>query len=279
MSMNRIVLFFLMMIFALGVANAKKRTAVFVNGTVTDNYIGIINSTAIKVLTSDTELSVIERSNALMDLIKKERNYQAGGEVRIDQIVNGGRQLGVKYVLAIFASDIDDELYLSARVVNVETASVITSNDINKEISSINQLKKLTTTLCQDMLDEWLSGTEEQFKDEFANEEFPISYFYSSDPFKWQLYSDEELKKIYSKYKKFMRFPILLYSEHNWDSFPYGFVTYRYMNEKGDLIEYKAKYNVNDLLWESGSNPGWFYYLIPSDKTFEQAYPKLPHVS
>ncbi len=117
-------------------AQNKEKVAVYVLGTVGDNYKKIISSKAVSRISRSNEYAAVERTNAFVDALTQEQDYQLSGEVRDDQIAALGKRFGARYVAVFEASEADDLGFVSARMIDVESGLVIKSADISRKVQS-----------------------------------------------------------------------------------------------------------------------------------------------
>lgn len=132
---------FLLFLLAFGVstftqAQVKEKVAVYVSGDVSGNYKKIIGSKAVTRISRSENYAAVERTDAFLDVLTKEQDYQLSGEVRDDQIAALGVRFGVKYVAVFEATQTYDSGFISARLIDVESGMVMKSADTNRTIKS-----------------------------------------------------------------------------------------------------------------------------------------------
>lgn len=130
-----------MLLLAIGVstiaeAQVKEKVAVYVSGNVSGNYKKIIGSKAVTRISRSENYAAVERTDAFLDVLTKEQDYQLSGEVRDDQIAALGVRFGVKYVAVFEATQTYDSGFISARLIDVESGMVMKSADTNRTIKS-----------------------------------------------------------------------------------------------------------------------------------------------
>lgn len=128
-------------------AQNKQKVAVYVLGTVSDNYKKIISSKAVSRISRSNEYAAVERTDAFIDALTKEQDYQLSGEVRDDQIAELGRRFGARYVAVFEASETDGLGFVSARMVDVESGLVVKSADTSRKIQSSEDWIPLTNNV------------------------------------------------------------------------------------------------------------------------------------
>lgn len=117
-------------------AQVREKVAVYVSGEVSNNYKKIISSKAVSRVSRSENYAAVERTDAFLDVLTKEQNYQLSGEVRDDQIAELGRRFGVRYVAVFDVTESDDTGFISARMIDVEGGLIIKSADASKKIKS-----------------------------------------------------------------------------------------------------------------------------------------------
>lgn len=117
-------------------AQNKQKVAVYVLGTVGDNYKKIISSKAVSRISRSADYAAVERTDAFIDALTEEQDYQLSGEVRDDQIAALGKRFGARYVAVFEASEADELGFVSARMIDVESGLVIKSADISRKVQS-----------------------------------------------------------------------------------------------------------------------------------------------
>jgi len=106
----------------------KKSAAVYMAGTEPPALKGahkVIGSELAKALTSSNAYSAVDRTDDVLKVIEKEHVYQRSGNVDDAQIKELGKQLGVKFLCIAEVNEVMNSYHLDARLVDVETAEVI----------------------------------------------------------------------------------------------------------------------------------------------------------
>ncbi|GHT10497.1 hypothetical protein AGMMS4956_01950 [Bacteroidia bacterium] len=148
LSCSKIVAVCLLLVASLVPAFGRQKVAVYVTGNNNAPENKIIASKLVSAITSDGYYEAIERTAAFLSQIQKEQEYQQSGAVADDQLSKLGQQMGVDYVCIAEVVPIGRAVFISARLVNVETAGVETTadvtcestRDINAIVASANEL-------------------------------------------------------------------------------------------------------------------------------------------
>lgn len=115
---------------------SKEKVAVYISGNVGSNYKKIISSKAVSRISRSENYAAVERTDAFLEVLTKEQDYQLSGEVHDDQIAELGRRFGARYVAVFEVTETDDIGFVSARMIDVESGLIIKSADTSREIKS-----------------------------------------------------------------------------------------------------------------------------------------------
>ena len=117
--MKRKIFILLMLLSAFFGINAqeisKTKVAIYVTGEIKSVYKDIIGNKLVSHITQSDEYIAVERSSEFQNIIGQEHNFQRSGMVDDLQIVELGKQLGVRYVIGVNASELFDETYLAIK--------------------------------------------------------------------------------------------------------------------------------------------------------------------
>lgn len=117
----------------------QKKVAVYVTGE-QSGVKKILADKLVEAITYSNRYKAIERTSSFLAELKKEQSYQRTGEVDDIEIARLGIQFGVNYVCAV---DVIEELgqkYITARLIDVETAEVLTTGNASSELASMDEL-------------------------------------------------------------------------------------------------------------------------------------------
>ncbi|MDE6417485.1 MAG: CsgG/HfaB family protein [Duncaniella sp.] len=131
----------------------KKKVAVYMTGTNSDAaYKKVIGAKLVNAITESGEYAAVERTADFLAALSAESDYQTSGEVRDSQIARLGQKFGVRYVVVADASELFDEYFIAARLINVETGLVERAFDINGPAESMDQLVSLSKNVAGGLL-------------------------------------------------------------------------------------------------------------------------------
>lgn len=132
---------------------AKKKVAVYMTGKTSDaDYKKVIGAKLVNAITESGEYAAVERTADFLAALSAESDYQTSGEVRDSQIARLGQKFGVRYVVVADASELFDEYFIAARLINVETGLVERAFDINGPADSMAQLVALSQKVAKGLL-------------------------------------------------------------------------------------------------------------------------------
>ena len=146
-----------------GTLSNSKKVAVYVVKNDAGKDIGrVLGDKLVAGFTNSGRYIAIERTNSFLSQLSKEQNYQQSGAVDDNELSRLGKQFGVEYVCVADISDVLGEKYISARLINVETAEVVNSYDVGGPMIDMNSCLKMANEIAQNLA----QGTfEEQAKD------------------------------------------------------------------------------------------------------------------
>ena len=136
--MKKILLPFLLFC-ALNVAAEKQNVAVYVTGPdKTQNK--IFGDQFVTAFSRSNEYVAVERTTSFLTELSKEQSYQEGGAVDNNQITRLGKQFGANFVCVVEIMKAYGEYYISARLINVESAEVLKTSSAISKLSSVEQI-------------------------------------------------------------------------------------------------------------------------------------------
>lgn len=84
--------------------------------------------------------------------MSKEQNYQRTGAVDDNELSRLGKQFGVQLVCVADVSEVFGQKYVSARLIDVESAEVVNaSNSANKSMNNMAELMNVANSLAQEL--------------------------------------------------------------------------------------------------------------------------------
>lgn len=133
--------------------DVKQKVAVYMTGDeVQDSYKKVIGAKLVSAITDTDKYAAVERTADFLAALASEQDYQTSGEVRDSQIAKLGQRFGVKFVVVADVSEVFEELFISARMINVETGLVEKACDINGQAANMPQLIEISNKIAKELL-------------------------------------------------------------------------------------------------------------------------------
>lgn len=258
----------------------KQKVAVYVTGDADAGYKKVIGSKMVSGVTRSDSYIAVERTADFLAELAKEQDYQTSGAVSDNQIVRLGQQFGVRYVLVADISEVFESMFISARMIDVQTGQITGAAEASSVVNSMDGLIELADTIISNLLGGIAYG-EYRTKNNIEDIKIigPFSYlelptYYQKIPEGYHIASEEEVRTLIQSYKKANKsvvFPIyagLIVDDgvkYNWISRCYRITATLFRNEESvstfDNDEYY--YDSNKNCWErtSGIIPGYVYLI------------------
>lgn len=153
--MNKLVfkpiIFFLLLVCSLTAFAQQKKVAVYVTGS--DAGINkVLGDQLVAAFVKSGKYIAIERTTSFLAELSKEQNYQRTGAVDDNELSRLGKQFGVQLVCVADVSEVFGQKYVSARLIDVESAEVVNaSNSANKSINNMTELTDVANSLAQEL--------------------------------------------------------------------------------------------------------------------------------
>lgn len=145
-----------------GASTPKKKVAVYVTGEAENGYKKVIGSRLVSSITRSQNYTAVERTAEFLSALRDEYDKATSGDVRDDQIAKLGRQFGVRYVLVADISEVFDQMFISARMIDVETAAIINSAEAGDEVESLDGLTRLANTIISGLMEGAMTSSTNQ---------------------------------------------------------------------------------------------------------------------
>lgn len=135
-----------------GKQSNSKKVAVYVVKNESGKDIGkVLGDKLVAGFTNSGRYIAIERTNSFLSQLSKEQNYQQSGAVDDNDLSRLGKQFGVQYVCVADVSDVFGEKFISARLIDVETAEVVNSYDAGGALSTMGNCLQLTNEIASNL--------------------------------------------------------------------------------------------------------------------------------
>ncbi|MBR1878886.1 MAG: hypothetical protein IJ814_07805 [Paludibacteraceae bacterium] len=143
--MRKLLIIFLSAL-SLTVVAQKPKIAVYMTGD--DPVNEIVSNRLVDDFARGNEYTTVERTASFLAELSKEHAYERSGEVDDEQIAALGRQFNVQYVCVVSVLDVwNTEKYITARIIDTETAEVVASCSSNGSIQNSSELIGALNTL------------------------------------------------------------------------------------------------------------------------------------
>ena len=147
--MKKIFILLLMML-SLSVF-AQKKVAVYMTGS--DPINEIVGNRLVDGLAKNGKYTAIERSASFLKALSKEHTYEREGAVDDNEIAELGRQFGVQYVCVASVLNVwQNEKYITARIIDAESAEVVATGSSNGSITNPDALVGAMNGLSESLL-------------------------------------------------------------------------------------------------------------------------------
>lgn len=122
---------------------AKKQVAVYLTDSdVDEGYKKVIGSKMVAKITQSNNYRALERTEDFLKALRSAQDFDTSGEVKDSQIARIGQKLGVKYVAVVDISELLESLYVSARLIDVESGAIIsTSEEYESDLTMPNVIR------------------------------------------------------------------------------------------------------------------------------------------
>lgn len=169
MLKKKIEIIFVLMLSLLSLTSfaQQKKVAVYVTGQQTDIN-KVLGDKLVEAFAKSGKYMAIERTSSFLAELSKEQNYQRTGAVDDNEVSRIGKQFGVQLVCVADISEAYEQKYVSARLIDVETAEIINATNMSSQLNSIEELKRVSNTIATELTTKTIQ--------ENALSEYNISY-------------------------------------------------------------------------------------------------------
>lgn len=186
----------------------KQKVAVYVTGEVETGYKKVIGSKLVTGITRSDDYAAVERTADFLAEMAKEQDYQMSGAVSDNQIARLGQQFGVRYVLVADISEVFESIFVSVRMIDVQTAQITGATEASSVVNSMEGLTELADTVIANLLGGIAYGayrTKNNIEDikiigPFSKAE--LHTYYQKIPEGYHVASEEEVRELIRSYKK-----------------------------------------------------------------------------
>ena len=157
------LLILLLSALSLTVYAQQKKVAVYVTGE-QSGITKVLGDQLVVAFAKSGKYTAIERTSNFLAELSKEQNYQRSGAVNDNDIARLGVQFGVNYVCVADMSDVFGEKYISARLIDVETAEVLNAHNVTGKMSSMNECLEMASEIADYLSKGTIAEQEERRK-------------------------------------------------------------------------------------------------------------------
>ncbi len=212
---------------------AKKKVAVYMTGSsVDENYKKVIASKLVTGITRSDSYTAVERTADFLSAISAEEELITSGELRDSQIAALGQKFGVRYVLVADISEVFESMFISARMIDVETAQITNSTETSGAVNNIESLYKLAENIVLEIVGV-PSISEDAIKQNSVSTFDDLYYCYA--PSGYHIATYDEIVKIIKNHQmtgKKVYYPIYTDVRHTNDMLKQVFTVDCYKNNK-----------------------------------------------
>ena len=139
-------LFILFLVCSLTAVAQQKKVAVYMTGKQSDES-NVLGDQIVTAFAKSTRYTAVERTASFLEKLANEQEYQRSGAVSDDEIARLGKQFGVNYVCVAQISDVFGEKYISARLIDVETAEIVNTHNVSGTMNSMSSCLKMASEI------------------------------------------------------------------------------------------------------------------------------------
>jgi hypothetical protein len=129
----------------------QKKVAVYVTGGQDAGINKVLGDQLVSAFANSGKYIAIERTSSFLAELGKEQNYQRTGAVDDNELSRLGKQFGVQLVCVAEINDAFGEKYVSARLIDVESAEVVSAANKSSQLKSMSELLDVTQTLTKEL--------------------------------------------------------------------------------------------------------------------------------
>ena len=129
---------------------AQKKVAVYMTGS-NSSIKMVLGDKLVTAFAQSGKYIAVERTSSFLSKLSSEQTYQRTGAVSDNEIAALGVQFGVNYVCVAEVTDVFDEQFISARLIDVETAEIVNTYNVNGKISTMNRCIQIANDVANNL--------------------------------------------------------------------------------------------------------------------------------
>lgn len=141
--MRKVPVFLIMLFAAAALAQDLPKIAVYVTGGTNADENRVLSAFMLEALIRSGKYTAVERSDDFVSQVDREQTHQRSGAVDDGQIRQAGVQAGVQYVCVVNMTQAFGAYLISARIIDVETAIVVTTSSLESRLRSLRELRNV----------------------------------------------------------------------------------------------------------------------------------------
>lgn len=145
----------------------QQKVAVYVTGQQTDIN-KVLGDKLVEAFAKSGKYMAIERTSSFLAELSKEQSYQRTGAVDDNEVSRLGKQFGVQLVCVTDVSEVFGKKYVSARLIDVETAEVVNTSNMSSDFNSMEELLRVSNKIANELATKTVQDN--------AGNEYNISY-------------------------------------------------------------------------------------------------------
>lgn len=149
-KMKKNFLVILLLILTLSAFAQQKKVAVYVTGQ--QSGVGkVLGDQLVSAFAKSGKYIAVERTASFLAELSKEISYQQSGAVNDQEIARLGQGFGVQYVCVAEMSDVFGEKYISARLIDVETAEIVNTHYVSGAMNNMNDCLNMAIEIANNL--------------------------------------------------------------------------------------------------------------------------------
>lgn len=129
----------------------QQKVAVYVTGGQDAGINKVLGDQLVSAIAKSGKYIAIERTASFLAELGKEQNYQRTGAVDDNELSRLGKQFGVQLVCIAEVNNVFGKKYVSARLIDVESAEVVNTSNTNSNLNTMEELLKVTQMLTKEL--------------------------------------------------------------------------------------------------------------------------------
>ena len=147
---HKSIIVFLLLVISFTTFAQQQKVAVYVTGQQTDIN-KVLGDKLVEAFAKSGKYMAIERTSSFLAELSKEQSYQRTGAVDDNEVSRLGKQFGVQLVCVADVSEVFGQKYISARLINVETAEVVNTTNTSSNLGTMDELLRVANKIANEL--------------------------------------------------------------------------------------------------------------------------------